>query len=459
MLNHRRKRGMSAKGIFFLFFFTLLIAGGAVSYFLFFENEPPQVSFADNTSYLGKEAVIGFRATDVGNGLRTLSVVAEQNGVRKDLYSKVYPRTGYSGQVGPAQDSQEVTFQPLKSGFKEGEITLEIVAYDFSANNFLAGNRSSIKKTMTVDTKAPRLGFLHTEKYMTNGGAGMSIYTVDDITAESGVSINGNFFKGYPVSDGRENVFISYFALPFGATDIHDLSLVATDPAGNVSKMRFSTKFKLTPKVKDRINISDRFLDMKIPEFEQNSPYELKGSDVEKYIFINNRMRQDNNKKIANICKTTSENRHWHGRFLRMAGASPAGYAEYRSYYYKGKLIDKQVHLGMDIASTKRANIYAANAGEVIYTNYHGIYGNMIIIDHGQGIHSLYSHMTQINVQVGDMVTKETIIALTGSTGMSGGDHLHFSILVGGVFVNPREWWDASWIDVNIDGPILDSKF
>lgn len=459
MLNHRRKRGMSAKGIFFLLFFILLIAAGAVSYFLFFENEPPQVSFTKNSDYLGKEGVIGFHATDVGNGLRTLSVIAEQNGVRKDLYSKVYTRTGYTGQVGPAKESQEVTFHPLKSGFKEGEITLEIVAYDFSANNFLAGNRSSIKKTMTVDTQAPRLSFLHTEKYMTNGGAGMSIYTVDDSTAESGVSINGAFFKGYPVTDGRENVFISYFALPYSATGITDLALVATDPAGNVSKMRFNTKFKHTAKVKDRINISDRFLDMKIPEFEQNAPYELKGSDVEKYIFINNRMRRDNNTDIAKSCQTTSENRHWQGRFLRMAGASPAGYAEYRSYYYKGKLIDKQVHLGMDLASTKRANIYAANAGEVIYTDYHGIYGNMVIVDHGQGIHSLYSHMTQINVQVGDMVTKKDILGLTGSTGMSGGDHLHFSMLVGGVFVNPREWWDARWIDVNIDGPILDSKF
>lgn len=459
MLNQRRKRGMSAKGIFLLFFFTLLFAGGAVSYFLFFENTPPQVAFTQQSTYLGKEGTISFKVSDIGSGIRTLSVVAEQNGVRKDLYSKVYPRSGYTGQVGPAEDAQEITFQPLKSGFKEGEITLEIVSYDFSANNFLAGNRSSLKKTLTVDTKAPRLSFLHSEKYMTNGGAGISIYTVDDSSAESGVVINGNFFKGYPLNDGRENVFICYFALPYGATGINGLSLIATDPAGNSSKMRFSTKFKLTPKVKDRINISDGFLDMKIPEFEQNSSFELKGSDVDKYIFINNRMRQDNNKNIAKICTTTSSERYWQGRFLRMAGASPAGYAEYRSYYYKGKLIDKQVHLGVDLASTKRADIYAANAGEVIYTDYHGIYGNMVIVDHGQGVHSLYSHMTQINVQVGDMVTKKTILGLTGSTGMSGGDHLHLSILVGGVFVNPREWWDARWIEVNIDGPILDSKF
>lgn len=459
MLNHRRKRGMSAKGIFLLLFFTLLVAGGVVSYFLFFENDPPQVSFTDDSGYLGKESVIGFNATDKGSGLRTLSVVAEQNGVRKDLYSKVYPRTGYTGQVGHAQDSQKITFHPLNSGFKEGEITLEIVAYDFSANNFLAGNRTTIKKTMIVDTKAPRLSFLHTEKYMTNGGAGMSIYTVDDITSESGVSINGSFFKGYPMNDGRENVFISYFALPYDATGITNLGLVATDPAGNVSKMRFNTQFKLTPKVMDRINISDHFLNLKIPEFEQNSPYELKGSDVEKYIFINNKMRQDNNADIAKICQQTSDTRHWKGRFLRMPGASPAGYAEYRSYYYKGQLIDNQVHLGMDLASTKRANIYAANAGTVLYTAYHGIYGNMVVVDHGQGIHTLYSHMTQFNVHVGDIVTKKTILGLTGSTGMSGGDHLHFSVLIGGVFVNPREWWDARWIDVNIDGPILDSKF
>ncbi|MDT8274003.1 MAG: M23 family metallopeptidase, partial [Desulfomonilia bacterium] len=56
-----------------------------------------------------------------------------------------------------------------------------------------------------------------------------------------------------------------------------------------------------------------------------------------------------------------------------------------------------------------------------------------------------------IGVQAGQTVNKGQIIGNTGTTGFAGGDHLHFSIMVGGRFVNPIEWWDAQWIDHNIE--------
>ena len=142
-----------------------------------------------------------------------------------------------------------------------------------------------------------------------------------------------------------------------------------------------------------------------------------------------------------------------------MAGSSRAGYADHRTYFYNGKAVDQQVHLGMDIASTRRANVRAANTGEVIFADYLGIYGNMVLVDHGQGLFSLYSHLSQINVSVGDKVDQKTVLGLTGTTGMAGGDHLHFSMLVHGVFVTPKEWWDQHWIEVTIEEPIIDSKF
>ncbi len=81
------------------------------------------------------------------------------------------------------------------------------------------------------------------------------------------------------------------------------------------------------------------------------------------------------------------------------------------------------------------------------------------MIDHGQGVFSLYSHLSQINGAVGDKVDQQTVLGLTGTTGMAGGDHLHFSMLINGMFVTPKEWWDQHWIDVTIEEPITDSKF
>ena len=120
-------------------------------------------------------------------------------------------------------------------------------------------------------------------------------------------------------------------------------------------------------------------------------------------------------------------------------------------YYYKNKEIDKQVHLGIDLASTKRAEVHAANSGTVVFADYLGIYGNTVILDHGQGIFSLYSHLSEIDSTVGELKEKGTVIGLSGATGMAGGDHLHFSMIINGIFVTPLEWWDQQWLRLNID--------
>jgi murein DD-endopeptidase MepM/ murein hydrolase activator NlpD len=79
-----------------------------------------------------------------------------------------------------------------------------------------------------------------------------------------------------------------------------------------------------------------------------------------------------------------------------------------------------------------------------------GIYGNCVIIDHGMGVQSLYGHLSSIDVKAGQTVEKEQQIGRSGMTGMAGGDHLHFTMLVNGRMVNPVEWWDAHWIEDRI---------
>jgi murein DD-endopeptidase MepM/ murein hydrolase activator NlpD len=137
-----------------------------------------------------------------------------------------------------------------------------------------------------------------------------------------------------------------------------------------------------------------------------------------------------------------------------MAGSSRAGFADYRTYYYKGKEIDKQVHLGQDLASVAQAGIIAENNGEVVWAEYLGIYGLCVIIDHGLGLQSLYAHMSQLEVQPGDVVARGQIIGRSGATGMAGGDHLHLGLFVAGVPVQPIEWWDAHWLRDNIESKL-----
>jgi murein DD-endopeptidase MepM/ murein hydrolase activator NlpD len=67
------------------------------------------------------------------------------------------------------------------------------------------------------------------------------------------------------------------------------------------------------------------------------------------------------------------------------------------------------------------------------------------------GLFSLYAHLSTIDVKKGQEVGKGEIIGHTGTSGMAGGDHLHFSMIVGGKFVNPQEWWDPHWIQDNVE--------
>jgi murein DD-endopeptidase MepM/ murein hydrolase activator NlpD len=158
---------------------------------------------------------------------------------------------------------------------------------------------------------------------------------------------------------------------------------------------------------------------------------------------------------MKDLARQTAATPLWKGEFSRQPGASTlAIFADDRDYLYQGKVVDHATHLGYDLASVARAEVPAANNGVVIFADYLGIYGQCIVIDHGLGLQTLYAHLSQIDVAPGDQVNKNQIIGRTGASGMAGGDHLHFGVFVGGLAVQPLEWWDASWLQNNIDSKL-----
>ena len=108
------------------------------------------------------------------------------------------------------------------------------------------------------------------------------------------------------------------------------------------------------------------------------------------------------------------------------------------------------MHLGFDLAKTANAPVTAANHGKVVFAAELGIYGNCVIVDHGMGVQSLYAHLSSFAVKEGEDVKRARRLGNSGQTGLAGGDHLHFSMLVNGQFVNATEWWDQHWIDDRI---------
>ena len=428
--------------------FVLLAAG---LFFLFVELEKPALVWENDSDSIGRNATIAITAKDEKSGLRRVKIEAIQGDLKKELLVKEYPRQGYFGQAGPASDRLEALFSPQNFGFKEGDIELVITANDYSMNGF-GGNKTVMRKTVRLDTKPPVITPLFNKPFISPGGSGMVFYKLDKAVKKHGVLLNGRWFRGFP-SEGAKDTYVCYFALPYDAEKLEQAALEASDFAGNTASSGLPMRLKPVKWKQDKIPISDSFLSMKLPEFAQHYP-EMRGTPLEQYLYVNGEVRRANDKKIGELCRQSGEKRLWNGAFMRAKGSAPAGFADHRSYMSNGAEFDKQVHLGMDIASLAHAQVRAAGAGTVVFTDYLGIYGNMVLLDHGQGLFSLYAHMSQIDVKPGDKVTKDGVLGLTGATGMAAGDHLHFSMLVQGVFVTPIEWWDPHWIKVNIDEPL-----
>ena len=99
-----------------------------------------------------------------------------------------------------------------------------------------------------------------------------------------------------------------------------------------------------------------------------------------------------------------------------------------------------KLHTGTDIGAPMGANFVAANDGVVLKVEYNRAYGNMVIIDHGGGLTTLYAHGSEILVQAGDYVRQSTPVLKVGSTGYSTGPHAHFEVRVNGEYKNPLEY-------------------
>jgi murein DD-endopeptidase MepM/ murein hydrolase activator NlpD len=129
-----------------------------------------------------------------------------------------------------------------------------------------------------------------------------------------------------------------------------------------------------------------------------------------------------------------------------------ARFGDKRSYVLQGKVVDQQTHLGEDLANLLHTPVPAANRGLVVLAEPLGIYGQTVMLDHGLGVCSMYSHLGKIEVKAGDKVEKGKVVGLSGATGLAGGDHLHYAVLVQGEFVDPVEWWDAHWLKDQVEG-------
>lgn len=432
--------------------FVCAIALG-IAYFFAGRAEGPAITIHQPT-VVGQASTLDVTVATPASKLSALTIAIDQNGHRMPLFTLDSGPGEAIHQEGP--DELRITRTVGKGTIPElesGQAMLVVTA----ARPVLWGLRtveSRATRGVTVRLEPPRIGVVSTHHYINQGGAEMIVYRVTPPEVDSGVRVGEITYRGFPASGAGvstdPNLKVAFFALRYDQSPQAPMELYAKDEAGNEAKAQF--EHRVFPKKfrQSRIEIDDAFLAKVVPAILAASPnFKVDQGDLlAAFLKINNDLRGMNAETIAALAAKTSDKILWKGAFRQLSDSQvESGFADYRTYFYKGKEIDKQVHLGFDLARTANAPIAAANDGKVIYTGDLGIYGNAIVLDHGMGVQSLYAHLSSIQVSVGQDVKQGDTIGLSGQTGMAGGDHLHFSMILNGQFVSAVEWWDPHWIE------------
>jgi Peptidase family M23 len=375
------------------------------------------------------------------HGVRKVNAYIEQNGTRSPLLEQSSP----SHRLFPQrhQPVQTVKFDVGKNkapNLKEGDarIVVEAVSNDFR------GRTDSASANVKVVLAPPRVTADDQQHYINQGGMELAVLTPGGSWSEAGAKVGQYTFRSFPLPGHPEQRF-AMFAYPWDLPENITPMVFARNMAGTEATAQFW--FRLFPK-KFRVRdfpIDDALIAKLVNNIDPGGTLAPGPDMLARFLKINGEMRRKNNQQLADLRLKTEEKILWNGPFLHW-GKEESMFADVRNYIYKGNKVDQQVHLGFDLSDTMNAPVHVANDGRVVWADDLGIYGNCVVVDHGYALQSIYGHLNRIDVKVGDMVKKNQSLGVAGATGMAGGVHVHFSMQIDGVQVNPREWWDEHWI-------------
>ena len=435
--------------LIFLTALFVVVVGGAGGWFLAGREAGPSITISSPQKYVGRSTP--FAATiDAATPVTAPEVAIEQGGQTMAVTPEKVDWTGaervtVSGTIGKSA-------QPALAN---GPARLIVTA---RRDVFFGTRQTSTTVTQDVEVRLdpPRIAVVSLHHFINLGGAEFVVMRATPEDVEAGIQVGDARYPAYPgsaVGLSDPALRVGFFALRHDQDIATRISAYARDAAGNEATATVGHRPFIKKFLQSRIPIDQSFMDRVVPAIASNTP-ELKVDTaspeglLKGFLEINGNLRKKNNDTIAAMAAKSQPKMLWTDAFAPMGNAQvESRFADRRTYFHDNKEIDKQVHLGFDLASLQRAPVLASNAGVVVFADFLGIYGNCVIVDHGLGVQSLYAHLSTMNVKEGATVTKGQELGRTGATGLAGGDHLHFTILLQGTPVNPVEWWDQHWMD------------
>jgi murein DD-endopeptidase MepM/ murein hydrolase activator NlpD len=440
------------RALLFLLFLAALVLGGA--YFYAGTLPGPSIEVRSPDKYVGQSTPLQFSVDTPQGEFTAIDVTLDQDGRSMPIFS-TDPSQQPAGEMKQAADRMYV-IRPIGKqalpDLKAGPARLTITATRPVFYGVRTA-RTTLTRDLEVRLEPPRVGVISLHHFVNHGGPEFVVFRATPADVDASVLVGDVAFPAYAGSSAGiadPAIRVAFFVLGYDQDRDVNISVVARDVAGNRATSNLEHRVFPKPFAKSRIEINDAFLQRVVPAIAQNTPAaNIDTSDVLKgFLTINRDLRQQNNRAIAELASKSRPEMLWREAFSQLGNtAIESRFADYRTYYYNGREIDQQVHLGFDLASLQQAPVTASNRGVVLFAGYLGIYGNCVIVDHGLGVQSLYAHLSTIDVKPGDAVEKGHTLGRTGATGLAGGDHLHFTMLVNGVAFNPVEMWDSHWME------------
>jgi len=438
-------------------FIILVIAYGA--YKLFFIPDPV-ITGLDQFKILSSDKTITLNTENI----KSIEIAVYQNDNKIDLLNDL---------PGLSEKLYKLNIKPKSIGLGDGQALIVVKA---KAGIF---KEVTHKIATTIDTVPPVLEVIKAPRQINRGSSGVAL-----LRAKGADSVfiklvdpekpdEYRQFKAYELSSALDVLdqpsqeddlksdktrheknnsnplkYLAFFPAPYDIAENSLLYAVANDVAGNFNIKALSTRINLKEFNRSSINIDDNFINRVVyPLLNETNMDDPAGS----FKRANEELRDKSVETIMNLAQSAEHRMLWQGRFSQLKNSKVmAKYGDQRTYVYNGSKISKSAHLGYDLASYSKAPVEAANSGIVTFADDLSIYGGTVIIDHGLGLMSLYGHLSALTVEKGDRVKRGDMIGKTGATGLAGGDHLHFGILLHGYEVSPVYWWDRNWIKIHI---------
>jgi murein DD-endopeptidase MepM/ murein hydrolase activator NlpD len=323
-------------------------------------------------------------------------------------------RVGPEGRAGPIEvkvDDKVLTVGDRvvveTASLPDGPHRVSVVAEDRSFRK----NRNTVTMTLTTDNTPPKLELESQPQTVLQGRTWLlRIRTNEPAAVEARLGD-----RDLPIEPGNGYGWAVVGFSPTANTASVPVVVDGRDSAGNQSE------------VSQPIQVTNGQFPMDSVQVEPTLA-SLLSSDI----------RTEEDKRLAENYQKVTQPKLWEGRFLMpVTGEIITEFGSLRSYN-GGPVVGH--HAGADIAAGQGRNVVAPAKGKVVVVDKVQLRGNIVILDHGLGVYTTYAHLSQVDVQVGQMVERGQAFAKVGSTGLSTGPHLHWELWVGGANVNPIEW-------------------